>query len=144
MFNNCAFITGSVDRTIGSQRHRVSIRVTVMPVEDGGPVRDVEYAKTVNADEQMLGAVTQGILQACSKGYFSIQCPPLMSLQSFIPVGPLLSFPIINAKITIEQLLFTLGSSPAMGQNCAIECMTEVRPKPHSPSCIGAVEGVSL
>lgn len=60
--------TASVDRMVGSQRHSVSIRMTVTPVEDGGPVRDVEYGKTVSVDEQTLGAVTQGVLLACSRG----------------------------------------------------------------------------
>ena len=60
--------TASVDRVVGSQRHSVSIGMTVTPVEDGGPVRDVEYGKTVSVDEQTLEAVTQGILLACSRG----------------------------------------------------------------------------
>ena len=62
------YIIESIDRTVGHQRHSISIRITVTPVEDGGPIRDVEYAKTISADEQMLEAVTQGILQACSRG----------------------------------------------------------------------------
>ena len=46
--------------------------------------------------------------------------------------GPLLSFPVINAKISVEQLSCTQGSSPAMVQNCAVECMAKVRLQPHT------------
>ena len=60
--------TGTNDRTVGNQRHLISIRITVTPVEDGGPLRDVEFAKTIDADEQMLDGVRQGVLQACSRG----------------------------------------------------------------------------
>lgn len=54
---------------MGNQRHFISITITVTPVEDGKRVRDVKYAKTISADEQMVEAVTQGILQACSRGF---------------------------------------------------------------------------
>ena len=60
--------TGTDDRTVGNQRHLISIRITVTPVEDGGPVRDVEFAKTIDANEQMLEGVRQGVLQACLRG----------------------------------------------------------------------------
>ena len=119
------YIIGSIDRTVGNQRHLISTRITVTPVEDGGPVRDVEYAKTIIADEQMLEAMTQGILQACSRGI----CQPNMTfITTDCTIGPLLSFPVINAKISVEQLSYAQGSSPAMGQNCAVECMARVRP----------------
>ena len=62
------YIIGSIDRTVGHQRHLISIRITATPVEDGGPIREVEYAKTISMDEQVSEAVTQGILQACSRG----------------------------------------------------------------------------
>ena len=52
-------------------------------------------------------------------------------------VGPLLSFPVINAKVSVEQLSCAQGSSPAMAQNCAVECMAKVRPHLHKahPTC---------
>ena len=59
-----------MDRTVGNQRHSISVTITVTPVENGGPVRDVEYGKKVDADEQTLEAVTQGILLACSRGFY--------------------------------------------------------------------------
>lgn len=99
--------SGSVDRTVGNRRHSVSIEIMVTPLEDGGPVRDVVFSNTISANEQMLEAVKQGVLQACSR-------------------GPLLSFPVINAKVTVKQLSYTQGSSPVMAQNCAVECMTKV------------------
>jgi len=104
----------------------ISIRLTVTPVEDGGPIRDVEYAKTISADKEMMEAVTQGILQACSRG-FVITLSPDNVITIICTVGPLLSFPVINAKINVEQLSCAQGSSPAMGQVCAVECMAKVR-----------------
>ena len=49
-------------------------------------------------------------------------------------IGPLLSFPVINAKVSVDKLSYTPGSSPAMGQNCAVECMAKVRPKLYTKS----------
>lgn len=42
-------------------------------------------------------------------------------------IGPLLSFPVINARISVEQLSYEQGSSPVIAQNCAVECMAKVR-----------------
>lgn len=61
--------SGSVDRTVGNRRHSVSIEIMVTPLEDGGPVRDVVFSNTISANEQMLEAVKQGVLQACSRGF---------------------------------------------------------------------------
>lgn len=58
-----------MDRTVGNQRHSVSIEIMVTPLEDGGPVRDVIFSDTISANEQMLEAVKQGVLQACSRGF---------------------------------------------------------------------------
>ena len=41
-------------------------------------------------------------------------------------VGPLLSFPIINAQIKVEEMSVSQDSSPAMGQACATQCITKV------------------
>ena len=115
-----------MDRTVGNQRHLVSIEIMVTPLEDGGPVRDVVFSNTISANEQMLEAVKQGVLQACSRGFVNA-----VSLNDTCyddhTVGPLLSFPVINAKVTVKRLSYAQGSSPVMAQNCAVECMTKVR-----------------
>jgi len=62
--------TGSMDRTIGTRRHVVSIKLTVTPIDDEGPVKDVEFTHSVKLgmSKEMMEAVVQGILQSCSRG----------------------------------------------------------------------------
>jgi len=59
-----------MDRTVGSRRHIISIKLTITPVEDGGPINDVEFSRSVklNITKEMMEAVTQGILQSCLRG----------------------------------------------------------------------------
>ena len=57
----------------------------------------------------------------------SICCHLINVITIICVIGPLLSFPVINAKISVEQLSYAQGSSPAMGQVCAVECMAKVR-----------------
>ncbi|XP_065909117.1 ribosome-releasing factor 2, mitochondrial-like isoform X2 [Dysidea avara] len=98
----------TMDRTIGNRRHVISIKMTVTPLDNGGPIKNVEFTRSVKLGitKEMMEAVTHGILQSCSR-------------------GPLLSFPIINAQIKVEEMSVSQDSSPAMGQACATQCITK-------------------
>ncbi|XP_078600279.1 ribosome-releasing factor 2, mitochondrial-like [Branchiostoma floridae x Branchiostoma japonicum] len=105
--------TVTVDRVLGAQKHHAVVTVSVQPEEADGPTRDVAVyfgldRRKVNRD--VLTAVKTGIASSCTQ-------------------GPLLGYPVVGAKVTVESIEVGPGTSLAMVSACAAQATHKVLKK---------------
>eukprot|EP00058_Branchiostoma_floridae_P016050 XP_002601538.1 hypothetical protein BRAFLDRAFT_127730 [Branchiostoma floridae] len=105
--------TVTVDRVLGAQKHHAVVTVSVQPEEADGLTRDVAVyfgldRRKVNKD--VLTAVKTGIASSCTQ-------------------GPLLGYPVVGAKVTVESIEVGPGTSLAMVSACAAQATQKVLKK---------------
>nr|XP_012304256.1 ribosome-releasing factor 2, mitochondrial-like [Aotus nancymaae] len=106
---NSARATDTLDRTLGDQRHLVTVEVEARPIETSSLMPVIEYAESINEDLLKVSqeAIENGIHSACLQ-------------------GPLLGSPVQDVAITLHSLTVHPGTSTTMISACVSRCVQKV------------------
>ncbi|XP_064232120.1 ribosome-releasing factor 2, mitochondrial isoform X1 [Aotus nancymaae] len=109
---NSARATDTLDRTLGDQRHLVTVEVEARPIETSSLMPVIEYAESINEDLLKVSqeAIENGIHSACLQ-------------------GPLLGSPVQDVAITLHSLTVHPGTSTTMISACVSRCVQKAMKK---------------
>nr|XP_002744908.2 ribosome-releasing factor 2, mitochondrial isoform X2 [Callithrix jacchus] len=109
---NSACATDTLDRTLGDQRHLVTVEVEARPIETSSLMPVIEYAESIHEDllKVSQGAIENGIHSACLQ-------------------GPLLGSPVQDVAITLHSLTVHPGTSTTMISACVSRCVQKALKK---------------
>ncbi|XP_002744908.3 ribosome-releasing factor 2, mitochondrial isoform X2 [Callithrix jacchus] len=109
---NSACATDTLDRTLGDQRHLVTVEVEARPIETSSLMPVIEYAESIHEDLLKVSqeAIENGIHSACLQ-------------------GPLLGSPVQDVAITLHSLTVHPGTSTTMISACVSRCVQKALKK---------------
>ncbi|XP_006823391.1 ribosome-releasing factor 2, mitochondrial-like [Saccoglossus kowalevskii] len=97
----------TLDRTIGSKHHNVTVTLKVSPNPGSGVLEHVMVSldhPEQSYGSEMIEAVQTGVLSACTQ-------------------GPLVGFPVLDIDVELHSLDVAAGTSSAMVSACASQCL---------------------
>lgn len=96
----------TLDRTIGGQRHVVTVELTVKPTDDSGG------SSTLTIDKDLQTELSPELKEAAENGAHS----------SYLQ-GPLLGYPVQGVATVIQSVNIEPGTSPVMVSACVSRCI---------------------
>lgn len=96
----------TLDRTIGGQRHVVTVELTVKPTDDS------DGSNILTTDKDLQTQLSPDLKEAAENGVHS----------SYLQ-GPLLGYPVQGVSTVIQSVRIEPGTSPAMVSACVSRCI---------------------